>query len=651
MLLISAPLSAQSNGDDISAMTIDQLLQVTVATKNRKSLYQAPANVTVFTRQDIEYYGLNTLQELLMLVPGFYASRDIEQGNMHRISVRGRSSSLSESVLVLLDGQRLNDLYSGGATLLNRELSLTNAEQVEIIRGPGSALYGSNAFLGVINIITREAGNEVAYETGNFSHQRGHWLASGQFKDANEWRLFFESFSDKGQRYNALDSFGLQQSTRDPMSGFDFNASISLGNWLINSRFMERSAKNFLVFGNHGDSNKEYTRQWSMSFKHDKRMSDNWQFSTQFSLSRDLWNTRATLIPQGVEFAPELSLDEDFIGGPLLRNQTLELQMDHSIFLVQDQSLLLGIQLYDNKVLDVANVTTHDPVTLEYFDGFRYNRNELNFSVKESREIIGAYVQHQWEISPQWQLTSGLRVDNYSDFGQSVNPRLALIWSYAEQSSLKFLYATAFRAPNFLELYDRNNPVDFGNPELNAEQVETSEIAWFSRLGQWRYELNLFYNEFEDLIKLGQPVVHPENPLLAPTFMNGEASHNFGMESVLQYYWESSSEIIAKWSWLKNNRFVQTPLVHWSVQYLKHWENHSLSISANHFSANPEVSEQKGYSLLNGHWRFTPSKQWALEFSVKNVLDKSFRTQTTVFDNGVPNRGRQWTFTATYQLN
>ncbi len=133
---------------ELTELTFDELLQVTVATKNRKSLVQAPANVTLFTRRDIDNYGFDTLQQLLNFVPGFSTSRDIEQGTMHRISVRGRSTSLSESVLVLFNGQRLGDLYSGGATLLNRELSLSNVAKVEIIRGPGSALYGSKCVFG-----------------------------------------------------------------------------------------------------------------------------------------------------------------------------------------------------------------------------------------------------------------------------------------------------------------------------------------------------------------------------------------------------------------------------------------------------------------------------------------------------------------------
>jgi outer membrane receptor for ferrienterochelin and colicins len=69
---------------------------------------------------------------------------------------------------------------------------------------------------------------------------------------------------------------------------------------------------------------------------------------------------------------------------------------------------------------------------------------------------------------------AGVRYDAYSDFGSSTNPRLALVWKQQAKSSIKLMYSIAFRAPNFLELYDRNNYVDFGNSNLNAEEVETT---------------------------------------------------------------------------------------------------------------------------------------------------------------------------------
>lgn len=645
------PLLTPAQGAELSELSFNELLQVTVATKDRKSLFKAPANVTVFTRQDINNYGFATLQQLLNFVPGFNSARDIEQGSMHRISVRGRSTSLSESVLVLLNGQRLGDLYSGGATLLNRELSLSNVAKVEIIRGPGSALYGSNAFLGVINIITRKTGNELEFEVGSFGRKRSYFQTSDLLEGADEWTVSLEAVSEHGDQYFISDSFGINQSTRDPWSGLDFSAEAIIKNWTFHSRFMERELEKFLVFGNHGDQNKELMRQWSISLAQDNRVSDDWQFTTQLSLSRDTWDTRATLIPAGVEIAPQFSLEQDFIGGPYLRTQSLQLQMDHSVFLTAEHALLLGVQLHENKVLDVANVTTHNPITLDYFGELRYNRDDLNFSKKQTRTIGSIYAQHQWELSDDWQLTSGVRLDDYSDFGHTINPRMALVWSYAKHSSVKFLYATAFRAPNFLELYDRNNPVDFGNPELNPEKVRTSEVAWLSQNKQWRYELNVFHNQYEDLIQLGPAMAHPDNPLLAPTFFNMGKSDSTGAEAVLRYQINSTAELTTNWSWLSNNRFIHSPLVQWSLQGIKRWDKHSMALTATRYSNNKQISGQLGYSLIDAHWRVSLPSDGKLELTVKNLLNKEYSTQTSILSDGIINRSRQWTLSITFPLD
>lgn len=149
-------------------LTIAELMNVIVisASKSEEEIVDAPSSVIVFTHKEIESMGISSLEELLNFVPGFQTTRDVEQGTATRISARGRSSALSESILFLLNGQRLNDLYTGGASLLNRMIPVENIKQVEIIRGPGSALYGSNAFLGVVNIQTLDDINSFDIKFG-----------------------------------------------------------------------------------------------------------------------------------------------------------------------------------------------------------------------------------------------------------------------------------------------------------------------------------------------------------------------------------------------------------------------------------------------------------------------------------------------------
>lgn len=621
-------------------LSLEELLQVTVASRDNQSLYRAPANVTVFTRDDILNYGFTSVQQLLNFVPGFSTTRDVEQGTADRISVRGRSTALSESVLFLLDGQRLNDLYTGGVSLLNRQLALQHIEQIEVIRGPGSALYGSNAFLGVVNMITRKSGQGIRASVGNFGHRSVSWFNSGLFENADEWSIFLSRFKEDGDRYYTTDGFGLERLTQDPIEGFDFYSSVSLGYFNVIARYTERELDDFLTFGNHGE-NRENMQQWSIAADYKQRMSDDWEFSYRLSLSRDQWNTRATLIPQGVEIEPGVALDEDFFGGPYLKTEAASLLMDHSLFLNDEQTLLLGVNVRENRVQDVANVTTHNPITLEYFGGLQANRDALNFSERASRSVVSVYFQHQWDLHQHWQLTSGFRLDDYSDFGSSSNPRLALVWQPNQHSSLKFLYASAFRAPNFLELYDKNNPVDFGNRQLDAETVKTSEISWLSQQGDWRYELNVFYNEFKDLIVLGPPVAHPDNPLLAPTFVNGGEARTSGIEGAVGLQsalgqWQFS------WSHLLDSLNTDIADTQWSLTYLKKWQRYSLSFNGYTVSDVDWQNRSDRRMVLGSQFSYQHNESARYYLLVKNLLDNTYQTPSSVLPMGVANRGRQW---------
>ena len=109
--------------------------------------------------------------------------------------------------------------------------------------------------------------------------------------------------------------------------------------------------------------------------------------------------------------------------------------------------------------------------------------------------------QDEWQIADDWQLTAGVRYDDYSDFGGTVNPRVALVWDINEQITSKLLYGKAFRAPNFQEQRIQNNPVVLGNKNLNPETIHTYEWALDYRpFSSLRTAVNLYYYQINNLI-------------------------------------------------------------------------------------------------------------------------------------------------------
>ena len=111
------------------------------------------------------------------------------------------------------------------------------------------------------------------------------------------------------------------------------------------------------------------------------------------------------------------------------------------------------------------------------------------------------FLQDEWQFKENWLLTSGVRFDHYSDFGDTSNPRLALVWAATDSITTKLLYGRAFRAPSITELFVTSNPVNLGNKNLKPETIDTYEFALSHQLsGSLNYTANTYYYKIKDLI-------------------------------------------------------------------------------------------------------------------------------------------------------
>jgi len=164
-----------SNEDETLQLIYGNERMVSIATGNEQLLYKAPAIASVITRQDIENSSANNLNELLEMVPGLHISEDYFSGDAV-YSMRGFFRDPDAGMLFLINGTTVNTLEKGSRFSALR-MALNNIEQIEIIRGPGSAVYGADAFVGVINIITKkyQPGQTFGIQAGSFS-TAGAWL-------------------------------------------------------------------------------------------------------------------------------------------------------------------------------------------------------------------------------------------------------------------------------------------------------------------------------------------------------------------------------------------------------------------------------------------------------------------------------------------
>ena len=206
-MLFAAATVAWAKDDiaDLTNMSIEELMNVTVygASKFEQKVTNAPSFVTIVTADEIKKLGYRTLADILRGVSGFVITND---RNYTYAAVRGLgvTGDYNSRILILIDQHRINDNIYNSAFLGNDFiLDVDTIEKVEIIRGPGSALYGSNAFFAVINIITRKGGNvkgfEVSDSAGTFESYKGRLTLGNKFQNGFEGLLSGTYFQSEGQ--------------------------------------------------------------------------------------------------------------------------------------------------------------------------------------------------------------------------------------------------------------------------------------------------------------------------------------------------------------------------------------------------------------------------------------------------------------------
>jgi iron complex outermembrane receptor protein len=230
---------------------------ITIATKHKTPISKAPGIATVITSKQIKQMGFRTLVDILKLVPGFYISMD-ETGE-REIAVRGVLDDASQKIKILIDGHSINDVWRGGATWNFDDLVVENIKRIEVIRGPGSALYGQNAFLAVVNIITKDTedidGFQVTASGGSFSTQNYNLLFGREFGDL-KISGFLDYFDTEGfdrkieQDILFPEPFSMSPGrSQNEKEKTDLNLKLSYKNLELNGKYMKKRREDYIGVG------------------------------------------------------------------------------------------------------------------------------------------------------------------------------------------------------------------------------------------------------------------------------------------------------------------------------------------------------------------------------------------------------------------
>jgi len=518
---VSNPVAGPSS---VMAMSLDELLDVNVdkvygAARYEQLVSQAPASVSLVTRDEIQKQGYRTLADVMRSVNGVFVTDD---RNYSYVGFRGfnRPGDYNSRVLLLVDGHRMNDnVYEQGLYGTEGFLDVDVIERVEVIRGPSSSIYGDNAFLGVVNVITRrgrdlngleatgEAGDNETFKAGlaygkQFTNGL-ELLITGSFYDtAGESSIFFPEFNSPTNNNGVAKDVDADRAGHvfSTLSYGDFTLS---GGWAWREKFVPTAS--YATLFNDG-SEKTTDARGYVDLKYDHEFSESLRV-----IGRAAYDvaTYEGVYPYAGTPTPVLNMDDS-------DGESFSTDWQMNWRLAERHLLVFGADYRENLQLQQRNFDENPPAL--YLDDERDGRN------------YGLFAQAELSLMTNLLFNAGIRYDHYSSFGDTWNPRLGLIFAPLPGSTFKLLYGEAFRAPNAYEQYYSYPGQAKANPDLDPETIRTYELVWEQEL-PWDLRLRTagYYYDIDDLVS---QVIDPNDDLAV--FQNFESVNARGLEIELE---------------------------------------------------------------------------------------------------------------------
>lgn len=686
LLLQTQTAFAQNHEEEDLALIYGDKITVSIATGSQQPLRRAPAVASVITAEDIAAMGATDLDEVLETVPGIHVSRNPSLYSPLWF-IRGIYSQFNPQTLLLQNGVPMTTMFVGNKGNVWGGYPVENIARIEIIRGPGSALYGADAFAGVINIITKTvneaSGTQAGVRAGSFDTKRV-WVQHGDkvggldisaYLSAGRTDGFKEIVAADAQTRNDR-IFGTNASLAPgPVNvgydSVDAHLDLAYGKWRLRSGYKLRD--NLGSGAGVGSALDPVGKMKSERFNSDLSWNDNhiapdWGagFTLSYLYYAQLVPDYLRLFPSGVAF-PTGGFPVGMIGAP----ETWERQVRLSLFSTYsgfaNHRLRFGVghddlNLY--KTGEYKNFTfSTGGVPIPAGSTLRYTGDQA-FMAPQQRKVNYLYAQDEWQFARDWALTAGVRHDRYSDFGTTTNPRVAMVWDAALDLTAKLLYGEAFRAPAFNEQYSINNPVVRGNSALLPERIKTLEtaVSWQARR-DLQTNLSLFRYRMKDIIR----TVPNPTPGTGATYSNTGSQRGHGLEMELvwdayrhlrlsgNYAYQSSTDessdqdagysphhhIYARADWRFTPGWMLSPQVNWVAERKRAAGD-----------ARPPVRD---YTSMDLTLRTTRGKdQWDFSVTARNVFNADIREPSiapgSLLPEDLPMAGRAVYLQAIYRM-
>ena len=491
VLSLFPPLSHTEEQADplLLEMSLEKLLNITVssASLTEKSQRLSPSTITYITAEDIEITGARTLSDVLRLIPGI----DVQERRNGRdmVWIRGIPSGRNTKIMLIVDGVPHREPVFGGWSP-DEEVPLNNIDHIEVIRGPGSALYGGNAYSGLVSIFTRSelpAKNRASLTAGLFDSQRFNLDIGTKWHDAS-W-IFSGGLYQTDGHTMARDRRG--NSTDHHNEVFSYNAHVKV------------VADNIRAAVNINHYNTEYPlysrRQTkpqdyeilSAYIAHENIGEESEWFNQAYLYQVDREMNRRRWDEQGtVFFQSSSALDTRLLG----ITSRFTYRWHEHLFLLGAVAESLQVDDY----AEIIHINNYQPVH------DIQSILDKNGDSTPSADNYALFIQDDFSLlEEQLALTLSLRFDDYQEFDAELSPRFALVYAPDDTWTFKGMWGDSFRPPSNLQQYevrsDGNSP---GNPDVKPEKITTKEIDISYRLSdEQNISLRYFDNSLSDFIQ------------------------------------------------------------------------------------------------------------------------------------------------------
>lgn len=603
---------------DLASMPLEALMQVKVrtATLLSQSVADAPAAVVVLTAKDIQAFGWRTLADALASLPGLYTSYD---RTYTYLGGRGfqRPGDYNSRFLLLVDGMRVNDaVYDQAPIGDDFPVDMDLVERIEYVPGPGSAVYGSNALFGVINVVTKKGsdinGAQVAGSVGSFGEKRARASYGWHGESGADLVLSATGYDRSGQDLY-YPEFDTPSQNNGVAQGLDYDRAQQL--------FAKFAYQGFKISAGYGTRTKGVpTAPYQAIFNTAQSTADTHSFVDA---------TYSHVLTNGLEIASEVYWERyDYksvgqYGAPPMTN----VDGDKAIWYGADVHATIS-SVPRNKLVIGASIM-RDAAR----DQYNYNADpyQLMLDDRRSSNTVGLYAEDEIRLPWHFTLNAGVRFDRDSNAGTNVSPRLALNFKPTDTDTFKLLYGRAYRAPNAYERYYTipGPGGQLGNTALKPERIATTEFVYERTLGEnARATISLFRYDVRDLI------TETPDPSGVFIFENVDHATARGVELAYEQNIASIARVRASYSWqlardsatgdvLQNSPRhlgklnVVVPLFHQAARVGAELRCESARLA--------ESGSAAGYCLGNvtiGSQRLVPHAD--VSFSIYNVTDKRY---------------------------